>query len=491
MRRVFALHIAKARRQLVILSEAKNPSSILDAPIRAILRFGQNENIGACMKRIAGILILLSLAAAVHAQSPDPALMSEIRKIRAIDNHSHPPRVTAEGEMDDEYDALPCDPLEPTAPNTMTRPENPQYVAAWKALWGYAYEDRSGAHLQELLAAKKRIRQEQGDRYPAWVLDKLGIDIEFANRVAMGRGLDAAHFRWVPFDDALLFPLRNEAVAAETPDRKFFFGREDMLLARYRREFGVTAMPATLAEYESRVVTPELDHQKKDGAVAIKFEAAYLRSLDFEPVSERDAAATYAKYVNAGAPSKSEYTRLQDALFRYVAAEAGRLGLPVHIHTGAGCGGYFYLNGSHPLLLESVLNDARLRKTTFVLLHGGSGPFIHEIPALLMKPNVYVDLSEQTWMESPRRLAEALRDWLEWYPEKVLFGTDLYPGSGVYDWEEIGWQTTETARQALGMALTGMIEDGEITVPRANEIARLVLRENAIKLYHLEESPKR
>ena len=435
------------------------------------------------------VVLISSAPSRARAQSPDPALMAEIRKIRAIDNHSHPPRVVADGERDDEFDALPCDPLEATASNTMTRPENPQYLAAWKALWGYEYNDRGDAHVKQLLAAKNKIRQEQGDHYPAWVLDQLGIDTELANRVAMGRGLDAAHFRWVPFDDALLFPLTNDALAAETPDRKFFFGRENMLLARYRRELGVASMPATLAEYASRVVTPELERQKKDGAIAIKFEAAYLRSLDFQPASERDAAATYAKYVRGGAPAKEVYKRLQDYLFRYVAAEAGRLGLPVHIHTGAGCGGYFYLSGSNPLLLESVLNDAGLRKTTFVLLHGGSGPFTQEISPLLMKPNVYADLSEQTWMESPNHLAEVLRYWIEWYPEKILFGTDLYPGSGVYDWEEIGWQTSQTARQALGMALTELLQSGEITVPRANQIARMVLRENAMKLYHMEEHP--
>ena len=440
------------------------------------------------VKFLVGILILCA-AATVRAQTPDPSLMVEIRKIQAIDNHSHPPRVVAPGETDDEFDALPCDPLEPTAPNTMTRPENPQYLAAWKALWGYAYNDRSDAHIKELLATKQQIRQEQGDNYPAWVLDRLGIETELANRVAMGRGLKEPRHRWVPYDDALLFPLKNDVLAAESPDRKFFFGREDMLLSRYRRELGVAVMPATLTEYTSRVVTPVLEKQKQAGAVAIKFEAAYLRSLDFEPASEQDAAAAFAKYIRSPSPPKEEYTRLQDYLFRYVAAEAGRLSLPVHIHTGEGCGGYFYLQGSNPLLLESALNDARLRKTTFVLLHGGAGPFSREVSFLLMKPNVYTDLSEQTWMESPRRLAEALRDWLEWYPEKVLFGTDLYPGSGAYDWEEIGWQTTETARQALGIALTGMIQDGEISIPRANEIARMALRENALKLYHWTKQP--
>ena len=64
-----------------------------------------------------------------------------------------------------------------------------------------------------------------------------------------------------------------------------------------------------------------------------------------------------------------------------------------------------------------------------------------------------------------------------------MFGTDLYPGSGEIDWEEIGWQTSENARQALGIALTGMMRDGEITRQKALEIARMVLRGNALKLY--------
>src|SRR5260221_1658011 len=112
------------------------------------------------MKFSMGIVMLLATAALAQGQAPDPTVMAEIEKIRAIDNHSHPPRVVASGERDDEFDALPCDPLEPTEPNTMTRPENPQYLAAWKALWHYPYADRSDAHLRELLATKERIRRD-------------------------------------------------------------------------------------------------------------------------------------------------------------------------------------------------------------------------------------------------------------------------------------------------------------------------------------------
>ncbi len=432
----------------------------------------------------AATLALVLAAAAAGAQTPDAALMAQINRIRAIDNHSHPPKVVSAGEKDDEFDALPCDPLEPTSPGLMTRTDNPEYVAAWKALWGYAHDDRDSAHVRALVAEKQRLRAEHGDSYPGWVLDRLGIQIELSNRIAMGRGLDAMHHRWVPFDDALIFPLDNAPLAAQTPDRKFFFSREDMLQRRYRRDVGGAALPGTLAEYTSRVVTPELERQKAAGAVAVKFEAAYLRSLDFGAASEAEAARIYERYAGGNQPDTAEYRHLQDYLFRYVAREAGRLGMPVHIHTGAGCGSYFSLRGANPLLLEPVLNDPSLRQTNFVLLHGGAVAYTRDIAYLLMKPNVYTDMSQQTWMESPRQLASVLRYWLEWYPQKVLFGTDLYPtGSTAVDWEEIGWQTTHAAREALGIALTGMMNDGEVTRAQAATIAGEVLRGNAMRLY--------
>jgi predicted TIM-barrel fold metal-dependent hydrolase len=419
----------------------------------------------------------------VAAQQPDPALLAKIQAIRAIDNHSHTPALMAPGEKDDDYDALPCEPLEPTDPTLTGLPDNPAYLEASKSLFGYPYGDRSPAHVQELLAAKARMRGKKGDRYPDWVLDHLGIETELSNRVAMGRGLNPPRFRWVPFDDALLFPLDNSRLAAATPDRKIFFAREDGILAAYLKALGKSALPATFDAYLSEVVTPTLESQQKAGAVAVKFEAAYLRSLDLEPAAKDRAAQVYARWVHSGAPPAGDYTRLENYLFRYIAAEAGRLHMPVHIHTGWGCGSYFKLGGSNPLLLESVVDDPALRATSFVLLHGGAGPFTKRVADLLMKPNVYTDFSEQTWLIPTRQLSQVIRYWLEWYPEKVLFGTDLSPGTPGIGWEEIGWQTTHSARRALAIALTGMMNDNEITRARAEQIARMVLRGNALKLY--------
>jgi predicted TIM-barrel fold metal-dependent hydrolase len=440
------------------------------------------------MKRTIRALLLTGALATQHTAAqtePDPYLLSEINKIKAVDNHTHVPKLVGQGEKDDEYDALPCGGyVEPSDDPNMARPDNPLFLEAWQKLYGYRFKDKSAEHVKELLAAKQSVKQKQGDNFPVWVLDQLGTEYMLANRIAMGRGLVQSRFLWVPFDDALMYPLDTESMV-DTPDRKFFYQREAWLLKRYMNDSGLTALPSTLDDYIDKVIRPTLERQKKAGAVAIKFEAAYLRTLNFKEPDVVHARSVFAQSANGGKPTKAEYIAIQDFLFRVIAREAGTLGLAVHIHTGAGCGSYFDLAGSNPSLLDSVLNDPSLRKTHFVLVHGGAGPYTKVTSFLLGKPNVYADFSEQDWMLPPRALSTVLRDWMEWYPEKVLFGTDLFPGTPEIDWEEIGYMTSTTGRKALALALTGMVNDKEITRERAIELARMVLRENAIKLYGL------
>jgi hypothetical protein len=302
-----------------------------------------------------------------------------------------------------------------------------------------------------------------------------------ANRVAMGRGVEPSRFRWVPYADALLFPLDNSGMAT-SPDRKQFFALEDMVRSRYLKEADRTVPPPTLNEYLEQVVRPTLERQKAGGAVAEKFELAYLRSFDFSDPPHAEVERIYAKWVGRSKPDAADYKVLQDFLFRYIAMECGRLSMPIHLHGMAGAGSYFSINGVNPLLLESVFNDPRLRTTNFVLLHGG-WPYVREIGALLQKPNVYLDISSQDLIIPPHTEAQWLREWLELEPEKVLFGTDGYPYSDELGWAESTWIANRNARQALGIALTGMLQDGEISRKRASELARMVLRENAEALY--------
>jgi predicted TIM-barrel fold metal-dependent hydrolase len=100
---------------------------------------------------------------------------------------------------------------------------------------------------------------------------------------------------------------------------------------------------------------------------------------------------------------------------------------------------------------------------------------------------VHLDISQQALVVPPRTLSTWLREWLEVYPDKVLFGTDGYPFSDYLGWEESLWIANRNARKALGYALTGMMDDGEIDRGRASHIAQEVLSGNAAALYHLSK----
>ena len=424
-------------------------------------------------KYTAFFCITLLLGGCAHPPpATDAGLLAEIQGIRAVDNHAHPVRVTAPGEpADRDFDALPVDNMAPQSDPVNLRPDAPAMAEATRALFGS--KDRKAA-----------IQREKGADYPAWVLDRLGIETMLANRVTMGPSIQPPRFRWVPYADALLFPLDNSQLAAANSDRKSFFALEDRLRQRFLHALGMEKPPATLAEYTARVVTPTLESARRGGALAQKFEAAYLRPLSFDRVDQATAAAIYARFAGQPGPSAAQYKPLEDYLFRYIALECGRLGMAVHIHTMAGAGGYFDVAGANPLNLEPLFDDPALRGTNFVMLHGG-WPFTREITALLTKPNAYLDYSAEDLVLEPATLAGILRQWLEYVPEKVMFATDAYPYLPEMGWEESGWIAARNGRLALAMALTGMLRDGEITRPRAGQLARLVLRDNARKLYGL------
>ena len=420
----------------------------------------------------------------IAAQSGvDRDLLSEITKIKAIDNHAHPVKYVVAGEPPDtEFDALPLDAIAAFPLPVRLSPANPEFIRAWHDLYGYKHNDMSEAHVRELMSAKQAVAKQKGEGTPASILDQLNIETMFANRVAMGRGLTPPRFRWVSFVDALLFPLSNEGQKRFNQDYQGFYPAEEKLLKRYLSDLNIRALPATLDAYLKTVVTPTLERQKRNGAVAIKYEAAYLRKLDFDNPDEAKARVTYFHYVRGGEPPATDYKALQDSLFFYIAREAGRLGLAVHIHCISGAGGFYRQSGSNPLLLETAFNDPNLRKTNFVVVHGGY-PFTKEMGGLLSKPNVYADFSAQTFFTYPRELSEILRNWLETYPDKVLFGTDAFSFGPEVDWGEVAWLSNTTARQALALALTGMMNDGEIDRARALELAHMVLHDNAAKLY--------
>jgi len=78
-----------------------------------------------------------------------------------------------------------------------------------------------------------------------------------------------------------------------------------------------------------------------------------------------------------------------------------------------------------------------------------------------------------------------LKDWLAFYPEKILFGTGALVLSDLVGAEETYWLATETGREALALALSEMVQEGRCDETESLRLARLVLHDNAAKLYGL------
>lgn len=452
------------------------------------------------MRRISVLLLVFLLAACGGNGSSPPAparvagepgdlaqssvdenLAKFIAEIKAVDNHTH---VNTIDPDDEGSDALPLHLLLPFEIPVRLRETSPDWLAAYRALYDFPYSELDDKNMQELMGTMERVVMERGEMFPEWALDKIGIEVMLANRLSMGPGLSAPRFRWVSYVDALLLPLSTEAEETASPDRAKLFPVLAQQLEGHMADLEIEEIPATLDEYLTNIVTPTLEAQKNGGCIGVKFEVGFLRSLDFDDISVEIASKVYARYAKSGVPSHTEFKQITDFLFRYIAREAGRLEMAVHIHSFNGPGGFYRAADSDPIHLEPVFNDVTLRATNFVLIHGG-GVYANHTQAMLWKPNVYVDISALTRLWTPAQLAAVLKNWLRTYPEKVLFGTDASsfgPGLG---WELGAWIATTTGRQALTMALTDMLRNEEVSRARAKEIATMVMRANAANLYNL------
>ena len=401
-------------------------------------------------------------------------LLPQISSIKLFDHHAHP-------AFPDDADVDIAPPPPGNTPLRL-REDNPETSAAARALFGFPFTDMKGEHRKWLVDRKAALKQQHtGAAYFNTILDRLGIETSMANRVAMAPYLDPARFKWVFFVDCFMFPFDNSALAARNTDEAVYMPLQTKLRLQYAQQLGTQGLPTTFAAYLS-FVSQSLEANQKRGGVAVKFEASYFRTLAFDDPPREAASAVYDRYRSGGMPSFDDYKIVQDAVFRHIVSEAGRLHLPVHIHTSAGGGDYFNLRGVNVLNLENVLRDPRYLTTTFVLIHGGY-PSDREAIWLTSMKNVYLDSSATELVLYPTEFKAVLRRWLELFPEKVTFGTDAFPYNDALGVEEVYWMGVHTARTGLAAALAEMIAAREISEPQAMKIAHGYLHDTAAALY--------
>jgi hypothetical protein len=413
-------------------------------------------------------------ASEAEVQKTYDRLLKQIEKIPIYDNHSH-----ATFPDDSDMDAMTGPPGETSV--LRLREDNPEFVAAAKSLFGYPFNDLQPEHAKWLIDKKKAAEKDGGTAYWDSILDKLNIETCLANRVAFAPYLDPQRFHWVFFVDSFLFPFDNHDQAAKNGDMGVYIPLQEKVLQRYMKQENVTGLPADLAEYESLVRQTLTDNQKK-GGVAMKFEAAYFRSLYFRDPPREKAEAIYAKYHAGGVPSEEDYRTFQDYIFRVLVDQAGKLNLSVHFHSAVGIGDYFSLRNGNPLNLENVLRDPRYGKTNFVLIHGGY-PYTLDMIWLTAAKNVYTDSSLMGYYVYPSELKRILKQWISLFPERIMFGSDAFPFGDAVGAEETFWLAARSARTAVAAALAELVSEGAFSEDKALGLARMYLHDNATKLY--------
>jgi uncharacterized protein len=430
-----------------------------------------------------GVLSAIALAhmagARVHAQTvqtnawrADPVfrtIATQLDAVRAIDNHTHL------------LDSQPYDPAMDAVIPLGLRSTYAPYVEALRDRFGVqAVAGDPAASDAAAARARASLVTRLGGKERYWTdhLDFSRTDIALVNQ-ALRDGTDGRRLVWVPQATTLLYPLPAETLMARSPGHKDEISQLQGHLKRFLAEANQAEVPADLPAY-LLFVDETLARWKQQGAVALKFYDAYLRTLVFEDVLAERASALYARGKSASL-AREDYLALQDHIARHIFLTAGTLKLPVHIHSSLGIPPFLRTMDADVRNLEPVLTDVRYFGTQFVLIHGGM-PLVDHAAYLALKPHVWFDISAMPFLYTVPDLAAVLRRAITWAPGKILFATDAYPGvPGGADIHHIA--ASRMAREALTLALTGLVRDGVIDQERAIAIGKGVLQGNARRLY--------
>jgi predicted TIM-barrel fold metal-dependent hydrolase len=397
-------------------------------------------------------------------------LAATLDRVPAIDTHTH---LLQRGAFD---------PKRANAGPLMLRASQPWFVAAVRGRFNVSIQpDRLTEADAAIVAARTRMIERLG-MHGYWMdhLDYTLTDIALVNQSARD-GTDGKRLRWVPYASTLLYPLPAGHLMERSPAHREDIAEIQKELNGLLKDAGLREPSGDLAGY-LRFVDAMLRRWQGEGAVAVKFTDAYLRTLRIADVDQERAATLYAKGRGTPLP-RDEYLTVQDYLWRHILLEAGTLKLPVHIHSSLGVPPFLRTLESDVRNLEDVLADSRFFGTAVVLIHGG-GPWYDIASYFALKPNVWVDISAMAFVFPVPEVAGVLRSMLVRAPERVLYGTDAasYPSvPGGADAQHL--MLSRTTRDALYVALSGLVRDGVIDEPRALELGRGVLRDNARRLY--------
>jgi predicted TIM-barrel fold metal-dependent hydrolase len=211
------------------------------------------------------------------------------------------------------------------------------------------------------------------------------------------------------------------------------------------------------------------------GTVSLKTIIAYRTGLRVERWDDAALRTELAELRTRDRTTRLTSKPLLDTLLLHGWRLAAKRGIPMQVHAGFGDRDLDLLL-VNPLWLRPILEDGGLRAAPVILLH--SHPYVKEAAWLAaVYPHVYVDLS-LTIPHLAHAAAGAIADALAMAPAtKVLVATDA---SRI---PELFWVAARHARRSLSAALDVMAAQDYLRSGRRDEIARMVMRGNARRVY--------
>lgn len=227
-----------------------------------------------------------------------------------------------------------------------------------------------------------------------------------------------------------------------------------------------------------------LDKAIARGVVALKNGLAYVRSLNYARTTRYEAEKEFNRLLKSRmfpdwqasglVPNKA----FQDYMQHVVLNLANTRGLTYQFHTGLQEGNGNFIRDSHPALLTNLFLE--YPDVTFDLFHIGY-PYQQVLSALAKNfPNVMLDMC---WAHiiSPTASINALIEWLDAVPANKIsaFGGDYAIIDAVYGHQYM-------ARVNVSRALEHKVNEGAFDLERAQEIAKMLLYDNPVRIFKLQ-----
>lgn len=216
------------------------------------------------------------------------------------------------------------------------------------------------------------------------------------------------------------------------------------------------------------------------GIIGVKSALAYHRTLKYEGTPKSVADSVFARLMNSPDDKTFAFNDVkpfQDYVMHQIIQLVRKNNIPFQFHTGLQSGDGNIIDNANPSHLANLF--LQYRDVKFVLFHGGF-PYggILSTQAKAFR-NVYIDMCWSAII-SPSYSERYLHEWLETVPaNKIMaFGGDYHNVEGTYAHSLI-------ARAIVSKVLSEKVRDAYLTEAEAIDIARRLLRDNAIELFKI------